>query len=221
MTRRGFEARIETPLGTGNISGQLLGYFNFSNVLAVLTASLTYLPRHLELGIEELCEKISTLKPVTGRMEIVAEDEEITAVVDYAHTPDGLRSALSALKDHFEGNIWCVFGCGGNRDKGKRPLMGEIAEKFADRLILTDDNPRNEKGDEIIQHILSGINDTASVTVERDRAQAISLAVSQAESGDVVLIAGKGHENYQETDGVKHLFSDANQVRLAIKSRNS
>ncbi len=221
LNRRGFEARICTPIGDGVISGQLLGGFNFSNVLAVVAGALTYLPRHFNLSIESLCEKVSALKPVTGRMEIVAEDDEISAVVDYAHTPDGLRSALSALKEHFDGKIWCVFGCGGNRDKGKRPLMGEIAEQFADKLILTDDNPRNEAGDVIIQHILSGIGSPDNVIVERDRALAISTAVKNARQGDVVLIAGKGHENCQESGGVKHLFSDANQVRLAMKSRNN
>ncbi len=219
LTRRGFEARIRTPIGSGNISGQLLGYFNFSNVLAVIAGALTYLPRHCELTIDSLCEKVSELKPVTGRMEIVGEDKNITAVVDYAHTPDGLRSALTALREHFEGKIWCVFGCGGNRDKGKRPLMGEIAENHADRLILTDDNPRNEQGDVIIEHILSGLNDPGAALVERDRAQAIDLAIEQAAHGDVVLIAGKGHETYQEIDGVRQIFSDANQVRLAMKSR--
>lgn len=219
LTRRGFEAQICTPIGSGQISGQLLGYFNFSNVLAVVAASLTYLPRHLDFSISELCEKISGLKPVNGRMEIVAEDSQVTAVVDYAHTPDGLRSALTALRDHFEGDIWCVFGCGGNRDKGKRPLMGELAEKSADQIILTDDNPRNEQGDEIIQHILSGISNSDNVIIERDRAKAISYAISSAKDGDVVLIAGKGHETYQEVDGVKQLFSDANQVRLAMQSR--
>lgn len=221
LTRRGFQAQINTPIGRGNISGQLLGFFNFSNVLAVVAGALTYLPRHYDLTIDTLCEKISELKPVTGRMEIVGEDDHITAVVDYAHTPDGLRSALTALRDHFEGNVWCVFGCGGNRDKGKRPLMGEVAEHFADRLILTDDNPRNEKGDVIIEHILSGINNSEAATIERDRARAINLAIEQAEHGDVVLIAGKGHETYQEVNGARQIFSDANQVRLAMKSRQN
>jgi UDP-N-acetylmuramoyl-L-alanyl-D-glutamate--2,6-diaminopimelate ligase len=153
-------------------------------------------------------------------MEIVGNSEEITAVVDYAHTPDGLRSALSGLRDHFDGNIWCVFGCGGNRDKGKRPMMGEIAEKYADRLIIADDNPRQEKGDEIVQHILSGINNKSAVTILRDRAQAIGFAIGNARAGDVVLVAGKGHETYQDIGGNKLIFSDANQVRLALQKRS-
>ncbi len=221
LSRDGFTARINSPIGSGNIQGQLLGCFNLSNMLAAAACALTYLPGHQQFSIDELCANLSTLKPVTGRMEIVAAEGGLTTVVDYAHTPDGLRSALAALRDHFEGKIWCVFGCGGNRDKGKRSLMGEIAEQMADRLILTDDNPRHEQGDEIISHILSGIKKPTAVYTERNRAQAINMAVNQAQVGDVVLIAGKGHETYQETDGTRHLFSDTSHVRLAMKARNN
>ena len=220
LTRGGFEASITTPLGQGRITGRLIGYFNFSNVLAVIAALLSYLPRSHPVDIDALCACISSLEPVNGRMEIVGDSEELTTVVDYAHTPDGLRSALVALKDHFEGEIWCVFGCGGNRDNGKRPLMGEIAEKHADHLVITDDNPRNERGDDIVQHILSGIDDKAGVNVIRDRAQAIDFAVGSAAPGDVVLVAGKGHETYQDIGGNKLMFSDVNQVRLALQKRS-
>jgi len=219
LTRQGFDARIRTPLGSGDISGALIGYFNFSNLLAVLAALISYLSRRGEVDILQLCEQVSQLRPVQGRMEIIGDSGDITAVVDYAHTPDGLRSALQALRDHFDGRIWLVFGCGGNRDQGKRPLMGEIAEACADRLIIADDNPRNEEGDGIVQHILSGINNTSAVTVLRDRAKAIAYAVSNAEAGDVVLVAGKGHENYQDVGGNRIMFSDANQVRLALRER--
>ncbi|HAT27565.1 MAG TPA: UDP-N-acetylmuramoyl-L-alanyl-D-glutamate--2,6-diaminopimelate ligase [Gammaproteobacteria bacterium] len=220
LNRHGFEARLCTPIGNGIVKGKLIGHFNFSNLLAVTAALISYLSARKEVKIDELCRGISNLKPVTGRMEIVGNSEEITAVVDYAHTPDGLRSALSGLRDHFDGNIWCVFGCGGNRDKGKRPMMGEIAEKYADRLIIADDNPRQEKGDEIVQHILSGINNKSAVTVLRDRAQAIGFAIGNARAGDVVLVAGKGHETYQDIGGNKLIFSDANQVRLALQKRS-
>ena len=220
LNRHGFEARICTPIGSGIVKGRLIGYFNFSNLLAVTAALLSYLPARKEVNIDELCQGISNLKPVNGRMEIIGDSEEITAMVDYAHTPDGLRAALSGLRDHFEGNIWCVFGCGGNRDKGKRPMMGEIAEKYADRLIIADDNPRKEKGEEIVQHILSGINNKSAVTVLRDRAQAIEFAIENAQAGDVVLVAGKGHETYQDIGGNKLIFSDANQVRLALQKRS-
>ena len=219
LTDNGYSAEISTPIGTGSISGQLLGYFNFSNVLAVVACLVAYLPQRRELSIEELCKIISQLQPETGRMEIVGESADVSVVVDYAHTPDGLRCALEALRAHYRQKIWCVFGCGGNRDSGKRPLMGEIAEKYADHLILTDDNPRNEKGDEIIAHINSGIRDQSRVQVMRDRGEAIAFAIASAQPGDVVLIAGKGHENYQEAGGVRQIFSDASQARLALNNR--
>lgn len=220
LTRSGFKATIETPIGRGEISGKLIGYFNFSNVLAVVTALINYLTRKGNASIEAICEAVSELQPVDGRMEIIGECKEITAVVDYAHTPDGLRSALTALRDPFKGDIWCVFGCGGNRDKGKRPLMGEIAEKFSDQLVITDDNPRNEEGDEIVEHILSGVNEPGKVAVVRDRAAAISHAITSAKHGDVVLVAGKGHETYQDIAGIRNIFSDAKQVRLALQERD-
>ncbi|MEK7259969.1 MAG: cyanophycin synthetase, partial [Pseudomonadota bacterium] len=155
----------------------------------------------------------------TGRMEIVGGSSDITAVVDYAHTPDALRSALVALREHFSGKIWCVFGCGGNRDQGKRPMMAEAAEQYADQLIVTDDNPRTECADDIIRQILLGVEDNSGLVVERDRAKAISLAISSAAPGDVVLIAGKGHENYQDVNGKRMVFSDVAQARLALQAR--
>lgn len=219
LTREGYRAEINTPLGTGYISGRLLGSFNFSNLLAVAATLISYLSPRQDLSIEQLCELLSGLNPVNGRMDIIAETADITAVVDYAHTPDGLRSALVALREHFDSKIWCVFGCGGNRDQGKRPLMGEIAEAYADHLVIADDNPRREQGDAIVQHILSGIRNPSAVTVIRDRAMAIEYAIANAAAGDVILIAGKGHENYQDIDGDRHIFSDANQVRLALQQR--
>lgn len=219
LTRQGFEARIVTPIGAGTVKGKLIGYFNVSNLLAVIATLINYLPKKKDVDIERLCELISGLTSVDGRMEIIGDSDQVTAVVDYAHTPDGLRSALKGLRDHFSGNIWCVFGCGGNRDKGKRPLMGEIAESFADRLIIADDNPRNEEGDEIVQHILSGMNKPEAVIVQRDREKAIEYAVANAKSGDVVLVAGKGHETYQDVGDSRLIFSDANQVRLALQAR--
>lgn len=219
LTTQGYAAVVNTPLGRVEISGRLIGYFNFSNVLAVLATLIGYLNERGDIDISMLGKQLSSLRPVDGRMEIIGESDEISAVVDYAHTPAGLQSALVALRDHFSGDIWCVFGCGGNRDRGKRPLMGEIGEQYADHLILTDDNPRHEEGDRIIQHILSGISKPEEVKAIRDRADAINYAISNAAAGDVVLIAGKGHENYQELGGNRVLFSDANQVRLALKTR--
>jgi len=219
LTRQGFEARIVTPIGTGIVKGELFGYFNISNLLAVISVLINYFPKGKALDILQLCELVSGLNSVAGRMEIIGDFEEITAVVDYAHTPDGLRSALKGLRDHFSGNIWCVFGCGGNRDKGKRPIMGEIAEVFADRLIIADDNPRNEEGDDIVQHILSGMKNPEKAIIERDREKAIAYAIAKAKSGDVVVVAGKGHETYQDVGDRRLIFSDANQVRLALQAR--
>lgn len=221
LTRQGFEARVVTPIGAGVIKGKLFGYFNVSNLLAVISVFVSYLPKKKELDIEQLCELVSGLSPVDGRMQIVGDTAEITALVDYAHTPDGLRSALKGLKDHFSGNIWCVFGCGGNRDKGKRPIMGEIAEAFADKVIIADDNPRNEEGDKIVEHIQSGMKSPEQTVVLRDREKAIAYAIGNAEPGDVVLVAGKGHETYQDVGGSRLIFSDANQVRLALQAREN
>jgi UDP-N-acetylmuramoyl-L-alanyl-D-glutamate--2,6-diaminopimelate ligase len=138
-------------------------------------------------------------------------------VVDYAHTPDGLENALRALREHFPGRIGCVFGCGGDRDRGKRPLMAEIAERLADDVIVTDDNPRNEASDAIIEQILAGFTSRANVRVEPERARAIALAV--ASESDVVLIAGKGHEDYQEVQGRREPFSDVAQARRCLQQR--
>ena len=220
LNRKGLEADIVTPAGMGHVCGRLIGYFNFSNLLATVATLVNYLSCKQELDLGELFKNVSNLKPVTGRMEIIGDDQEITALVDYAHTPEGLRSALLALRDHFDGDIWCVFGCGGNRDKGKRPIMGEIAEQNANQLVIADDNPRNEQGEEIVQHILSGIRNPSAVKVIRDRAEAIDYAIQNAKPGDLVLVAGKGHETYQDVGGNKNIFSDANQVRLALQNRS-
>jgi UDP-N-acetylmuramoyl-L-alanyl-D-glutamate--2,6-diaminopimelate ligase len=134
-------------------------------------------------------------------------------VVDYAHTPDALEQALANCRSHTEGKLICVFGCGGDRDKGKRPIMGAIAERAADIVIVTDDNPRTENGDAIISDIQSGFLHADKANVQRDRAKAIAAALMQASALDVVLIAGKGHETYQEVNGVKFPFDDLQQAR--------
>jgi UDP-N-acetylmuramoyl-L-alanyl-D-glutamate--2,6-diaminopimelate ligase len=212
----GFDALLQTPWGQGQINSQLLGAFNLSNVLAAVCAVMT-LPEHYTL--EAVLRAASRLHSVSGRMAVVGSACGITAVVDYAHTPDGLRSALEAVRQHSTGKVWCIFGCGGNRDQGKRPLMAEMAEALADKVIVTDDNPRLEKSDDIIRQILFGFSSRAAVLVERDRATAIRLAVMQAGEGDVVLVAGKGHEDYQDVGGQRMAFSDVAQVRLALQAR--
>jgi len=219
LDRHGFNAEVVTPYGEGSISCPLFGYFNISNVLAALTTLISFFEKTGTVDLEKLCGVVSGLKPVVGRMEIIGSSDELTCIVDYAHTPDGLKSALTAIRDHFDGKVWCVFGCGGNRDRGKRPMMGEIAMAYANKLIITDDNPRNESGEEIVRHILSGIEESSDVSVIRDRAQAIQFAIESARPEDIVLVAGKGHENYQDIGGRRTVFSDANQVRLALQRR--
>jgi UDP-N-acetylmuramoyl-L-alanyl-D-glutamate--2,6-diaminopimelate ligase len=140
-------------------------------------------------------------------------------VVDYAHTPDALQQALTSLRAHCDGRLVCVFGCGGERDRGKRPQMGAIAEQLADRIIITDDNPRGEDGDAIVAQIADGLAHAERATIQRDRGAAIALALRDARAGDVVLIAGKGHEPYQEIGGRKLPFDDLDVARRALESR--
>jgi UDP-N-acetylmuramoyl-L-alanyl-D-glutamate--2,6-diaminopimelate ligase len=140
-------------------------------------------------------------------------------VVDYAHTPDALEQALASLRAHTPGHLTCVFGCGGERDAGKRPQMAAIAEAGADRIVVTDDNPRGEDGDAIVAAIMEGFARPAGVRIQRDRARAIASAIADAGAGDVVLVAGKGHEPYQEVQGVKHPFDDLKIARAALEVR--
>lgn len=196
----------------------LLGEFNVYNLLASLSVLLLE-----QIPLQEAAQLLSQIRPVPGRMEEVTLDTRNTGlplvVVDYAHTPDALEQVLKALRKHCKGNLWCVFGCGGDRDKGKRPLMGEIAAKLADKLIITSDNPRSEAVLKIIEDIEDGIAMGAPYLVELDRSVAISKAVDAAIAGDVVLLAGKGHENYQEVAGKKIPFSDIDVVRAALLKR--
>jgi UDP-N-acetylmuramoyl-L-alanyl-D-glutamate--2,6-diaminopimelate ligase len=152
-------------------------------------------------------------------METLTAPGRPLAIVDYAHTPDALEKALLAVRKHRSGKLVCVFGCGGDRDPGKRPLMGAIAERLADRVIVTDDNPRTEDGDKIVADILKGIAQPDKVTVERDRAAAIARAIAESDACDVVLIAGKGHEDYQIVGAERRSFSDREQAHLALRRR--
>ncbi|MYA65800.1 MAG: UDP-N-acetylmuramoyl-L-alanyl-D-glutamate--2,6-diaminopimelate ligase [Gammaproteobacteria bacterium] len=221
ITKQGFRAEIHTPAGSGLIDCKLLGRFNVSNILAAIGVLLAGHDRRDVPGIERICELASDLRSVDGRMEVQQGDDDVAAVVDYAHTPDGLEGALRAVREHFTGRLWCVFGCGGNRDRGKRPIMGALAEKLADRVVITDDNPRLEDGDAIVSEIRSGMAAPAAAHVERDRERAIRHAIAGAEPGDVMLIAGKGHEDYQEIGAKRSRFSDAGVVRKALLERAS
>ena len=195
------------------VASPLLGRFNIDNLLAVAGTL-----RALGWTLTEIAAMLPRLSPVGGRMSRVGGDRRLPLiVVDYAHTPDALEQALASLREHTPGRLTCVFGCGGDRDRGKRPQMAAIAERGADRVIVTDDNPRSENGDAIVVDIVAGFESRRSVRIERDRAKAIALALSDAHAGDVILVAGKGHETYQEVAGVKHDFDDLAVARALLE----
>lgn len=210
---RGLSATISHEGQHYSLHASVLGDFNLSNLLAALGTmiALGYSP----IGAINALSKVVT---VPGRIERVALDEQqdFLTVADYAHTPGALGSVLSALRVHCSARLICVFGCGGDRDAGKRPLMAATAERLADVVIVTDDNPRNENSTDIMADIMKGFEKPSEVTVEHDRVAAIRLAVKQANTGDVVLIAGKGHEQAQLVNGVEYPFDDREQIRLAL-----
>ncbi|MGZ8194556.1 MAG: UDP-N-acetylmuramoyl-L-alanyl-D-glutamate--2,6-diaminopimelate ligase [Methylosarcina sp.] len=191
----------------------LFGDFNIDNVLAVLTVMLA-----LGYSLDESANRLHSLKPVTGRMERFGGDRAPVVFVDYAHTPDAIEKVLSSVRKHCKAAVWIVLGCGGNRDRGKRSEMGAIAELWADHVIITDDNPRLEDGQDIVNDIVSGCR-TEKVKVIRDREKAIQTAIFQAQPDDYVVIAGKGHEQYQEINGIQLPFSDAQVVTAALNKR--
>nr|WP_043689241.1 UDP-N-acetylmuramoyl-L-alanyl-D-glutamate--2,6-diaminopimelate ligase [Luteimonas huabeiensis] len=202
----GFEARVRSPL---------LGRFNVDNLLAVAGVLLA-----LGRAPAEIAPVLGALQPIPGRMNRYGGGDALPlVVVDYSHKPDALRQALQSLRGHLRGELTCVFGCGGERDRGKRPQMAAIAEANAERVIVTDDNPRGEDGDAIVAEIVAGFAEPARVRVERDRGRAIALAVGEAGPGDIVLIAGKGHEPYQEIAGVRHPFDDGEAASRALEAR--
>ncbi|WP_159017322.1 UDP-N-acetylmuramoyl-L-alanyl-D-glutamate--2,6-diaminopimelate ligase [Cognatiluteimonas profundi] len=196
------------------VQSALLGRFNVDNLLAVAGTL-----HALGEAPATIARTLTQLQPVAGRMNRLGGNlGQPLVVIDYAHTPDALEQALTSLRAHVRGRLVCVFGCGGERDRGKRPQMAAIAERLADVVIVTDDNPRSESGDTIVAEILSGFERPAQVIVERDRAAAIARAVQHAGETDSVLVAGKGHELYQEIDGVRHPFDDT-QVAAAALAR--
>jgi len=199
---------------TLRLSTQLIGAFNVSNVLGVIATLRT-----LGIPLAAAVQACGHLSPVPGRMECVSAPGRPLVAVDYAHTPDALAQALDALRPLAQargGKLWCVFGCGGNRDTSKRPLMGAVAAAHADRVVVTSDNPRLEAMDAIISQILLGLTGLADVQVEPDRACAIAQTLAQAAPADVVLLAGKGHEDYQDIAGQRLPFSDLDQVNKAF-----
>ncbi|MBU2953969.1 UDP-N-acetylmuramoyl-L-alanyl-D-glutamate--2,6-diaminopimelate ligase [Marinobacter sp. F3R08] len=211
-TNEGFEAEVDGEWGRFVIAVPLMGSFNASNVLAAMATVLT-----LGVPVERVQQAVQRLTPPPGRLERFDSASGVRVVVDYAHTPDALANALAALRPHVAGELICVFGCGGDRDAGKRPEMARESEKFADRIVVTDDNPRSEDPEIIARDILAGFSDSARVSVMHDRAEAILSAIRSATANDLVLIAGKGHETYQEIAGQKYPFSDAEQVRHILR----
>jgi UDP-N-acetylmuramoyl-L-alanyl-D-glutamate--2,6-diaminopimelate ligase len=199
----GFSAHITSSWGEGRLNSQLLGAFNVSNMLVALATLLS-----LDYPLDKLLSVAPSLLPVCGRMEVFHAEGKPTVVVDYAHTPDALEKALLATRLHCAGRLWCVFGCGGDRDKGKRPVMGAVAEQYADKVVITDDNPRSEDPTAIIADILSGLLDAGRSQVIHGRAEAVTSAIMQAAPEDVVLVAGKGHEDYQLVGNRRFDYSD-------------
>lgn len=208
----GTDISITSSWGDARFALPLPGDFNVANAAIVLA----YLLSH-GVAIDAACDVLELADAPPGRLQRVAPRAPV--YVDYAHTPDAIESALKALRPHCHGELWCVFGCGGDRDAGKRPQMGRLAERFADKLVVTNDNPRSERPQEIIDEIVAGFARNDAATVIEDRAAAINWAISNAAAPDVILIAGKGHEQFQEIEGRRLRFSDHDIALTALKAK--
>ena len=213
MDSLGMTLRIDSPWGGGEVRTGLLGAFNVSNLLAAAgTLALLGMPW------SQVMYQLEIMHAVPGRMQCMGgEVGRPVVVVDYAHTPDALKQALTALRSHLHGQLVCVFGCGGDRDSGKRPMMARVAESLADRIVITTDNPRGERPAAIIGDMLAGLEEPGQAQVVEDRAAAIRQAVLECGAGDIVLVAGKGHEAWQEMKGQKIPFSDEATVNAALE----
>jgi UDP-N-acetylmuramoyl-L-alanyl-D-glutamate--2,6-diaminopimelate ligase len=215
----GTDFHLESSLGGATVKTQLVGHFNISNALGVLATLLAH-----GTDLRKAIDAIEALTPAPGRMQQVGGQDAPMVVIDYAHTPDALEKTLQALRPVAQergGQLWCVFGCGGDRDPGKRPQMGAIAQ-LADHVLVTSDNPRSEEAGAIIAQIIAGMDPHLSASTFQaieDRAAAILSAVKHAAKADVILLAGKGHEPYQEIKGRKMAFSDADHAALALAAR--
>ena len=207
---------LRTPWGDAQIDSLLAGRFNAFNLTVAIVATAS-----MGVPLAEVIAVTNQLKPVPGRLELMEMASDITVVIDYAHTPDALHRAITAVSEaQHQGCIWVLFGCGGDRDRGKRSEMGAVAARLADRIVVTSDNPRGEPPEAIIQDILAGCEGAAPL-VEVDRATAISLVIAEAAAGDTVLIAGKGHETYQEVAGARIPFSDVQCANHYLAQRRA
>ena len=219
MTGQGVKGLLITPVGSGRFHSPLLGRFNLMNLLQAVGVLLQQ-----GLPLSRLLEAIGSFRGVPGRMERVllsgSEAMQLpTVLVDYAHTPDGLENALMAARPFVEGKLICVFGCGGDRDRGKRPQMAAISARLADRLVVTSDNPRTEDPQQILDDVVAGVPAGSDLLVTADRATAIARAVAEASINDLVLIAGKGHEDYQILGTEKIHFDDRVEAEKALQIR--
>jgi UDP-N-acetylmuramoyl-L-alanyl-D-glutamate--2,6-diaminopimelate ligase len=212
----GLSFSISSPWGEARLATALLGRFNAANLLAALGALLAG-----GMNFASAVQRLKQVQTVPGRMERFGTAQQPTVVVDYAHTPDALEQVLKALRGHCTGILWCVFGCGGERDRAKRPLMGQLAEALADRVVLTDDNPRSENPWDIIEDIQRGMKERDVAYVVRDRAAAIRHAIGMAGVGDIVLVAGKGHETEQLIAGQVLSFSDRDEVARCLQGKGN
>ncbi|MGP8307048.1 UDP-N-acetylmuramoyl-L-alanyl-D-glutamate--2,6-diaminopimelate ligase [Vibrio sp. YIC-376] len=199
----GITIEFEGTFGAGTLYAPLIGEFNAANLMLAFATLLS-----LGFDKQELLATASQLQPVLGRMELFQTEKRAKVVVDYAHTPDALEKALQALRVHCEGQLWAIFGCGGDRDAGKRPMMAEIAERLGDKVVLTDDNPRSESPELIVNDMLAGLLKPAEAIIEHDRFKALSYALENASAQDIILLAGKGHEDYQIRNGETIHYSD-------------
>ncbi|MEW6981324.1 UDP-N-acetylmuramoyl-L-alanyl-D-glutamate--2,6-diaminopimelate ligase [Colwelliaceae bacterium 6471] len=204
----GVEFELETDCGSIKICSPLMGDFNVSNLLAAISVALVE-----KISLKNIAQAITTMTPIDGRMEAFSQENKTTTVVDYAHTPDGLLQALAACRQHCNGQLWVVFGCGGDRDKGKRALMGKIAEQHAQHVIITNDNPRTEMPEMIVRDILAGCENPEKIAVMLNRQQAVTSAITHAGCDDIVLLAGKGHEDYIILGTEKHYYNEREIVR--------
>lgn len=209
----GLSLQLHSPFGSASIATKVHGRFNAFNVAAAMMAVCG-----LGFSFRDVAAAASYLQAVDGRMQAVGRGEDIRVVVDYAHTPDALQSALFTLNASCSGELWVVFGCGGDRDSGKRAEMGRIASDLASKIVITNDNPRTEDASAIAKEILSGCGNK-DVVIDLDRATAIDFAIRSARPSDTVLIAGKGHESYQIVGVTEHVFSDVDHARQALAAR--